>query len=149
MCHFQSTELSCIFSIQQHKTPQIWKSRSLVTCRISDLPQINASVKHFYSMSTCWSWIPSPVFVPSLPTTSENASNFLTCALNISTLITNSNFLASDYLVCSSSSVGPVADATDVLQPIGLLYSPYPPHLFGRSFVHRQVPPRPQRRERS
>jgi len=27
----------------------------------------------------------------------------------------------------SSSSVGPVANATDVLQPIGLLYSPYPP----------------------
>jgi len=27
----------------------------------------------------------------------------------------------------SSSSVGPVANATDVLQPIGLLYTPYPP----------------------
>ena len=27
----------------------------------------------------------------------------------------------------SSSSVGPMANATDVLQPIGLLYSPYPP----------------------
>ena len=27
-----------------------------------------------------------------------------------------------------SSSVGPVANATDVLQPIGLLYSPYPHH---------------------
>ena len=27
----------------------------------------------------------------------------------------------------SSSSVRPVANATDVLQPVGLLYSPYPP----------------------
>ena len=48
-----------------------------------------------------------------------------------------------------SSSVGPMANATDVLQPIGLLYSPYSPHLFGRSNVRRQVPPRPRRHERS
>jgi len=51
--------------------------------------------------------------------------------------------------LASCSSVGPVANATDVLQPIGLLYSPYPPHLFGRSHIHCQVPPRPRRRERS
>ena len=35
--------------------------------------------------------------------------------------------LADHHQVSSSSSVGPVANATDVLQPIGLLYSPYPP----------------------
>jgi len=49
----------------------------------------------------------------------------------------------------TSSSVRPMANATDVLQPAGLLYSPYPPLLFGRSHVCRQVPPRPRRRERS
>ena len=41
----------------------------------------------------------------------------------------------------SLSSIGPVANSTDVLQPIGLLYSPYPPRLFGCSHVRRQVPP--------
>ena len=39
----------------------------------------------------------------------------------------------------SSSSVGPMANATDVLQPIGLLYSPYPPRLFGCSHIRHQV----------
>ena len=50
----------------------------------------------------------------------------------------------SSFFGASSSSVGPVANATDVLQPTGLLYSPYPPRLFGRSHIRRQVPPRPQ-----
>jgi len=39
-----------------------------------------------------------------------------------------------------SSSVWPMANATDVLQPIGLLYLLYPPHLFRRSHVCRQYP---------
>jgi len=42
-----------------------------------------------------------------------------------------------------------MANATDVPQPIDFLYSPYPLRLFGRSHVRRQVPPRPQQRERS
>ena len=32
---------------------------------------------------------------------------------------------------------------------VGLLYSPLQLRLFGRSHIRRQVPPRPQRRERS
>jgi len=49
----------------------------------------------------------------------------------------------------SSSSVGPVANATDVLQPSRLIVLTLSPLLFGCSHVCRQVPPRPQRRERS
>jgi len=52
--------------MQQHKTPQIWKSRSLVAYCISDPPQITPTVKHYYSMGICWSWIPSPVVIPLL-----------------------------------------------------------------------------------
>jgi len=40
----------------------------------------------------------------------------------------------------SSSSVGPVGNGTDVLQPSGLLYSPYPSRLFGRSHVRENWP---------
>ena len=56
----------------------------------------------------------------------------------------SSCFPHSSGKISSSSSVGPVANATDVLQPIGLLHSPYPSILFGCSHVCRQVPPRPR-----
>jgi len=50
----------------------------------------------------------------------------------------------------SSSSVGLVANATDVLQPNRLIVLTLSPtRLFGRSHFRRQVPPLPQRRERS
>ena len=49
----------------------------------------------------------------------------------------------------SSSSVGPVANSTDVLQPSRLIVLTLSPRLFGRSHVRRQVAPRPQQRERS
>ena len=44
----------------------------------------------------------------------------------------------------SSSSVGPVANTTDVRQPGWLIVLTLSPCLFGRSHVHRQVSPRPQ-----
>ena len=49
----------------------------------------------------------------------------------------------------SSSSVGPVANATDVLQPSTLIVLTLSPRLLGRSHVRHQVPPRPQRHKRS
>ena len=41
----------------------------------------------------------------------------------------------------SSSSVGPVANATDVLQPSRLIVLTLSPPTVGRSHVRRQVPP--------
>ena len=41
----------------------------------------------------------------------------------------------------SSSSVGPMANATDVLQPSGLIVLTLSPRVFGHSHVRRQMPP--------
>ena len=43
----------------------------------------------------------------------------------------------------SSSSVGPMVNATDVLQPKRLIILALFPRVFGRSHVRRQMPPRP------
>jgi len=56
------------------------------------------------------------------------------------------------FVVSSSSLVGPITNATDVLQPsrlIVLTLSPPPTRMFGHSHIRRQVPPHPQRRKRS
>ena len=67
-------------------------------------------------------------------------------ACNLTIKITSHQVWTNNH---SSLSVGPVANATDVLQPVGLLHSPYTPRLFGHSHVRHQVPPGPQRCERS
>jgi hypothetical protein len=48
---------------------------------------------------------------------------------------------------CCRSGLG--ANAPVALQPLGLLYYPVPPLFFRRSHCHRQMPPRPTRRDRS
>ena len=63
--------------------------------------------------------------------------------------IFNSHPLQSWHSLFFFSSVGPVANATDVLQPSKLIVLTLSPSLFGRSNVRHQVPPRPQRRQRS